>query len=54
MVDGEGEVRQFTGKTRTKRAQHDEGIVRDYREYHFYNRSAWVGHLEAQLWPGYK
>ena len=40
-LECEAEVRELTEKIRTKRTQRDEMIVRDYREYYFYNRSTW-------------
>ena len=46
-LECEAEVRELTEQIRTKRKQYDEAIVRDYREYYFYNRSTWD--IERQL-----
>lgn len=37
----EERIRQLTNEIRTKRAQRDKQVVKDYREYYFYHRPTW-------------
>ncbi|ORY68698.1 FluG domain-containing protein [Pseudomassariella vexata] len=37
----EAKIRELTNQIRTKRAQREDRIVKEYREYYFYNRPTW-------------
>ena len=37
----EVKIRELTDQIRTKRAQREDRIVKEYREYYFYNRPTW-------------
>ncbi|KAK2777398.1 FluG domain-containing protein [Colletotrichum kahawae] len=39
--ENEAEIRRLTEEIRTKRDQRDKSVVKEYREYHFYNRPTW-------------
>jgi hypothetical protein len=39
--DNEEEIRRLTNKIRTKRAERDNKIISEYREYYFQNRPTW-------------
>ena len=44
--ENESEIRDLTAKIKSKETQRERQIVKDYREYYFYNRPTWD--LEAQ------
>jgi hypothetical protein len=44
--DSEARIRKLTDTIRTKKAERDKRIVKDYREYYFYHRPTWD--IEAQ------
>lgn len=39
--EDEERIRKLTNEIRTKRAQRDRQVVKDYREYYFYHRPTW-------------
>lgn len=44
----EEEIRKLTEKIRTKRAEYERIIVKEYREYYFYNRPTWDFEAQAR------
>ncbi|KAF5128336.1 hypothetical protein E5D57_009272 [Metarhizium anisopliae] len=44
--ENEEKIRELTDKIRTKKAEREKRIVKDYREYYFYHRPTWD--IEAQ------
>ncbi|KAF3352302.1 Heat shock protein, putative [Verticillium dahliae VDG1] len=46
--ENEGEIRQISNTIRTKRAQRDKQVVKEYREDYFYNRPTWDIELQAR------
>ncbi|KAH8755821.1 FluG domain-containing protein [Diaporthe sp. PMI_573] len=48
--ENESEIRELTAEIRSKQAQRERQIVKDYREYYFYNRPTWD--LEEQARGG--
>lgn len=44
--EDESEIRELTAKIRSKHAQREKRIVKDFRKYYFYNRPTWD--LESQ------
>ncbi|KAK1482093.1 FluG domain-containing protein, partial [Colletotrichum abscissum] len=39
--ENEAEIRRLTEEIRTKRDQRDKSVVKEYLEYHLYNRPTW-------------
>ncbi|TIC97035.1 hypothetical protein CH35J_007397 [Colletotrichum higginsianum] len=39
--ENEAEIRRLTEEIRSKRDQRDKNVVKEYREYYFYNRPTW-------------
>lgn len=50
--ENEVKIRKLTNEIRTKSAQHDKQVVKDYREDYFYNRPTWD--IERQARGGKK